>query len=152
MDGLAVIKTIGHGLAADAVSAAVAKGTELGCPVAAAVIGAGGELVAFLRASGAPFPSTQIAQDKAYTVASFRMPGPELYRMVSGNPALCSGITAQPGIAMFGGGLPIEIGGECVGAIGVSGATEEQDIACANAGVSAIRATQQLAAESCQLA
>ncbi|CAN5259628.1 heme-binding protein [Sphingomonas sp. TF3] len=143
MDGLAVIKTIGHGLAASAVSSAVAKGIALGCPVTAAVVGAGGELVAFLRASGTPFPSTQIAQDKAYTVASFRMPGPELYRTVSGNPALCSGIAAQPGIAMFGGGLPIEIGGECVGAIGVSGGTEEQDITCAKAGAAAVRAMQK---------
>lgn len=142
MGGVATIRTIGHELAAQAVSAAVAAGAGHGCPVVAAVIGAGGELVALLRASGAPFPSSQIAQDKAYTAASFRLPTPELYQMMSGNPALVSGITAKPGIAMFGGGLPIEIDGECVGAIGVSGASEEIDIACANAALAAIGARQ----------
>lgn len=143
MDDLVTIRTIGHDLAAQAVSSAVAKGAELGCPVVAAVIGAAGEMVAMLRASGAPFPSTQFAQDKAYTAASFRMSGSELYRMVSGNPALSSGLTAKPGIAMFGGGLPIEIDGEFVGAIGVSGASEEEDTACANAALAAIGARMQ---------
>lgn len=138
MDGVATIRTIGHELAARAVSAAVAKGVELGCPVVAAVIGAGGELTALLRATGAPFPSSQIAQDKAWTAASFRLPTPELYHMVSGNPALSSGLAARPGIAMFGGGLPIEVGGEFVGAIGVSGGTEDQDTVCANAGLTAV--------------
>jgi uncharacterized protein GlcG (DUF336 family) len=142
MEGLVTIRTIGHGLAAQAVSAALAKGEEAGCSVVAAVIGAGGELVALLRASGAPFPSSQIAQDKAYTATSFRVATPEVYKMVSGNPALSTGLTARPGIVMFGGGLPIVIDGEFVGAIGVSGGSEEIDIACANAGLSAIGGAQ----------
>lgn len=142
MDGVETIRTIGHDLAARAASAAVAKGAEIGCPVVAAVIGAGGELVALLRATGTPFPSSQIAQDKASTAASFRLPTPDLYGLVSGNPALSSGLSARPGIVLFGGGLPIEIGGEFVGAIGVSGASEEQDTACANAGLAAIGARQ----------
>lgn len=143
MGGLVTIRTIGHSLAAQAVSAAVARGEEAGCPVVAAVMGGGGgELVALLRASGAPFPSSRIAQDKAYTAASFRVSTPEVYQMVSGNPALCTGITAQPGIVMFGGGLPIVIDGEFVGAIGVSGGSEELDIACAYAGLAAIGGSQ----------
>nr|AAM14601.1 unknown [Sphingomonas sp. KMG425] len=64
-----------------------------------------------------PFPSSQIAQDKAYTAASFKVPSPDVYKMVAGNPALSGGIAAKPGIAMFGGGLPIAIAGEIVGAI-----------------------------------
>lgn len=142
MDAVATIRTIGHGLAATAVSAAVVKGGEAGCPLVAAVVGASGELVAFLRATGAPFPSSQIAQDKAYTAASFKLPTPDLYRMVSGNPALSGGIQARPGIAMFGGGLPIAIDGEIVGAVGVSGGTEELDTLCANAALAAIGAEQ----------
>lgn len=142
MSGLETIRTIGYDLAALAVSAAVAKGADLRRPVVAAIIGASGELTALLRAVGAPFPSSQIAQDKASTAASFRMPTPDLYHMVSGNPALIGGLSVRPGIALFGGGLPIEIGGEFVGAIGVSGGSEEQDIACANAGLAAIGARQ----------
>ncbi|MGX7927181.1 GlcG/HbpS family heme-binding protein [Tsuneonella sp. HG094] len=124
----------------DAVLAAVGKGGEIAGPVAAAVVGAGGELVAFLRANGSPGPSAKIAQDKAYSAASFRVSTTALYQMVSGNRALRDGISAQPGVVLFGGGLPIEIDGEIVGAIGVSGASEEQDIECAGAGLAAIGA------------
>lgn len=142
MDGLVTIRTVGHALAAQAVSAAVAKGQEAGCAVVAAVVGGGGDLVAMLRASGAPFPSSRIAQDKAYTAASFRVSTLEVYQMVAGNPALSTGLATQPGIVMFGGGLPIVIDGEFVGAIGVSGGSEELDIACASAGLSAIGGRQ----------
>ena len=140
MDGVITIRTVGHELALKAAAAAVAKGATVGCPVVVAVVGAGGDLVALLCASGAPSPSAKIAQDKAYSAASFRVPTPDLYAMVSGNPALRDGIVAQPGIAMFGGGLPIEIAGEFVGAIGVSGGSEAMDVECANAGLAAVGA------------
>lgn len=142
METIATIRTIGSKPAMEAAVAAVAKGGEIAGPVVAAVVGAGGELVAFLRGNGAPGPSSKIAQDKAYSAASFRVPTAALFEMVSGSPALREGIGAQPGIVMFGGGLPIEIGGEFVGAIGVSGATEEQDVACAAAGLAAIGASK----------
>ncbi|PEQ12255.1 hypothetical protein B2G71_12110 [Novosphingobium sp. PC22D] len=142
MEGVISIQTVSHELALTAVAAAVARGADMDCPVAAAVVGAGGDLLAFLRANGSPAPSNKIAQDKACTAASFRVPTPDFYVMVSGNPALRDGIGRQPGIAMFAGGLPIEINGECVGAIGVSGGSEEQDVECANAGLAAVDARQ----------
>lgn len=142
MNGVATVRSIGHELAARAVQAAVAKGGEAGWPLVAAVVGSTGELVALLRATGAPFQPAQIAKDKAYTAASFKVPSPEVFKMVAGNPALSAGIAAKPGIAMFGGGLPIAIAGEIVGAIGVSGGTEELDTQCANAALTAIGAAQ----------
>ena len=142
MDAVATIRTIGPRPAMDAVLAAVAMGDEIAGPVVAAVVGTGGELIALLRANGAPGPSAKIAQDKAYSAASFRVPTTTLFKMVSGNQALREGIAMQPGVVMFGGGLPIELDGEFVGAIGVSGASEDQDIACAAAGLAAIGARQ----------
>ncbi len=142
MDTIATIRTIGSRPAMEAVLAAVAKGREIAVPVAAAVVGAGGEMIAFLQANGAPPPSAKIAQDKAYSAASFRVPTTELFKMVSGSSALREGLAAQPGIVLFGGGLPIELDGEFVGAIGVSGASEEQDVECARAGLLAIGARQ----------
>jgi uncharacterized protein GlcG (DUF336 family) len=140
MSAIATVRTIGSGVAIEAVIAATARGREIAGPVVAAVVGARGDLVAFLHTNGAPAPSAKIAQDKAYTAASFRVPTPALFDMVSASAALREGIAAQPGVAMFGGGLPIDIDGEFVGAIGVSGASEEQDIECANAGLAAIGA------------
>ncbi|CAN5753519.1 hypothetical protein BH23CHL8_BH23CHL8_20780 [soil metagenome] len=40
-------------------------------------------------------------------------------------------------IAFLGGGLPIERDGVVIGAIGASGATEEQDVECADAALAA---------------
>jgi len=142
MEGLISIRTVGHELALSAAAAAVAKGVDMGCPVVAAVVGIRGDLIAFVRANCSPPPSAKIAQDKAYSAASFQIPTPDLYAAVSSNPALRDGIAEQPGIAMFAGGLPIEINGECVGAIGVSGGSEKQDVECANAGLAAIDARQ----------
>lgn len=133
-----------HVIAASAAHAAVAAAIEAAaaaqCAVAAAVVDASGELVAFLRSTGAPFHSSAIARDKAYTAASFKVPTSEMYQMVSGNTALREGITRRDRLVLFGGGLPIVFGDRLVGGIGVSGGSEELDTACANAGLVAIEA------------
>lgn len=142
MDGLTTFTTVGHKAGLSAVTAAVAAGLDCDCPVVCAVVGVGGDLIALLRAEGAPLASTKIAQDKAYSASSFRVPTTTLYELVATSPALSMGITVQPGIAMYGGGLPIEFNGEVVGAIGVSGGSEDQDVDFANAGLAAIRARE----------
>lgn len=121
-----------------AVKAAVRAGAELGCAVNAAVVDAGGNLVAFLRAPGAFLHSIGIAQDKAYSAVSFRVPTARLYELIKDNPALRDGITQRERFVAFAGGFPIVFEGQVVGAIGVSGASEDQDCVCAQAGLAAI--------------
>jgi uncharacterized protein GlcG (DUF336 family) len=135
-------RTITHQAAVQAVAAAVGHGAANGTPVVAAVVGASGELVAFLRGGAAPFHSEKIAQDKAFTASSFKVPTAEVYDLVSGSAALCEGIAHQPRVVMFGGGVPVVFGGECVGGIGVSGGSEEVDVSCANAAAAAIGARE----------
>ena len=60
----------------------------------------------------------------------------------AGNEGMKLGFSAQPRLVVFGGGLPIRVGGELVGGIGVSGASEEQDGICAQAGLLAIGADE----------
>jgi uncharacterized protein GlcG (DUF336 family) len=81
----------------------------------------------------------QVALDKAWTAASFRMPTAELARETqAGRPM--SGLRSQPRVLAIGGGIPIEAGGATLGAIGVSGAPGgDADDACAAAGIKAIR-------------
>ncbi|PQM28386.1 heme-binding protein [Sphingopyxis lindanitolerans] len=134
--------TIAHGSALEAVAAAVGHGTAGGTPVVAAVVGASGELVAFLKGGAAPFHSEKIAQDKAFTAASFKVPTAAVYELVSGSEALCNGIARQPRVVMFGGGVPIIVDGDCIGGIGVSGGSEEFDIACARAAAASIGAKE----------
>jgi len=121
-----------------AVAAAVEKAEALGIKVNAAVVDAGGNLAAFLRMPGAFLHSITIAQDKAYSAAGFGMPTHELYRLISTSDALRESLLQRPRLAAIGGGLPIEADGRIVGGIGVSGASEEQDEACAAAGLMAI--------------
>jgi uncharacterized protein GlcG (DUF336 family) len=130
------ILTSRAGLAA--VEAAVAKGVGLGRRVNAAVVDTGGNLVAFLRCPGAPLPSASIAQDKAYTSASFGLSTAGWRPVVEGNEALRAGLQARDRLVMFAGGLPIVINGEVVAGIGVSGASEQEDEACARAGLNAL--------------
>jgi uncharacterized protein GlcG (DUF336 family) len=129
---------IGTDAALTAVQAAVRKGVELGCKVNAAVVDSGGNLVAFLRANGAFLHSIGIAQDKAYSAVSFGVPTAKLYDLIKDNPALRDGIMQRERFVAFAGGFPILEDGKLVGAIGVSGASEEQDCECAKAGLAAI--------------
>ena len=130
--------TISHEAALAAVSAAVRKGLELGCAVNVAVLDAGGNLAAFVRASGAFLHSITIAQDKAYTAVGFGLPSGQLYDLVKDNPALRDGIGQRERLVWFGGGFPIRVDGRVIGGIGVSGGSEEQDCICAEAGLAAL--------------
>ncbi len=123
-----------------AVQAAVGTGSGLGCKVNAAVVDPGGNLIAFLRANGAFLHSIGIAQDKAYTAVSFGMPTAAFYTLVKDNPALRDGMAQRERMVAFAGGFPIVKDGAVIGAIGVSGASEEQDCLCAQAGLAAIQA------------
>ena len=86
---------------------------------------------------GAPLISIEVAQNKAYT-ALLGAPSQDFFNRIKDDPALLAGAPHIPRIVTFGGGLPIRADGAVVGAIGVSGGTVEQDIACAQAGLEAI--------------
>jgi uncharacterized protein GlcG (DUF336 family) len=87
---------------------------------------------------GAPILSIEIAQNKAYT-ALFGVPTHEFFNFIQGDPSLLAGIPALPRVAAWGGGFPIKVDGEVVGAIGLSGApTVQNDIDCAKAALALV--------------
>jgi uncharacterized protein GlcG (DUF336 family) len=133
--------TISAHAAYAAVEAAVAYGGAIDKAVVAAVVDASGDLVALLRADGAFKPSVGIAQNKAYTAAVFGVATDALSEALSVNPSLHQGISLRPGVALFSGGLPIVADGKIIGGIGVSGGSEEDDRACARAGLTALGLT-----------
>ncbi len=133
------LATVAWEAAATAVQAAQAKAAELAVAVNVAVVDRSGLLVAFLRAPGAPLHSIDIAIDKAYTAASFGLPtGKWVAALAEHSEGVQRGLVLRPRLVIFGGGLPIGVDGQVVGGIGVSGASEEQDEACARAGLQAI--------------
>ncbi|MDQ1487414.1 MAG: hypothetical protein QOJ62_3107, partial [Actinomycetota bacterium] len=108
-------------LAQRMVDAAVAKARELGVSENVTILDDGGNLKAFSRMDGAPILSTEMAHNKAYT-ALFGVSTQEFFDFIEGDPSLLAGIPALARVAAWGGGFPIKVDGEVVGAIGVSGA------------------------------
>lgn len=125
--------------AAEAAAAAIRHAEQNGWRINVAVVDRSGNLMAFLRMPEAFLHSIDIAIDKAYTAASFGMPTsgwPE--RLKNADPGVAEGMPLRPRLVAFGGGLPIRVNKECLGGIGVSGATATQDEECARAGLSAL--------------
>jgi uncharacterized protein GlcG (DUF336 family) len=115
------------------------KAKSLGCPLNIAVVDAGGNLIAHARMDGARIGAIDIAINKAWSARAFDMETAELGRYSQpGGPFF--GIHASNGgrVMIFGGGVPIRLAGQTVGAIGVSGGSNEQDTACAQAGAEAL--------------
>ncbi|MCC7176209.1 MAG: heme-binding protein [Bryobacterales bacterium] len=99
--------------------------------VAIAIVDDGGNLVYLQRLDGTQIASIDICQFKARGAVGFKRPTKEFEdRMAKGAAQLA----AVPWMAPVEGGLPLVIGGELVGAIGVSGVTSQQDGVVAAAG------------------
>src|SRR5258708_18084186 len=109
-----------------AVAAAAKKATELKLKMGIAVTDEAGDIKAFLRMDGAPKLSIDIAHNKAYTAASFSMPTHAWFDFIKDDPPLLYGITHTPRLTVFGGGFPIQLGGECGEAIGLRGAGQRK--------------------------
>ncbi len=121
-----------------AVRRAAAMAGELGVAINVSVVDRGGNPLAFLRMNGAPLHSISIAEDKAYTAVSFGFSTADWMDAIGDVPQLREGLVQRDRLVIFGGGLPLRVDGELVGAIGVSGASEEQDGLCAQAGVDSL--------------
>lgn len=130
--------SISSELAQKMVNAAVAKAIELGVAENVAVLDDGGNLKAFSRMDRAPVPTIEMAQNKAYT-ALLGVSTQDFFNFIQGDPSLLAGIPTLARIAAWGGGFPIKVNGEVVGAIGVSGApTVQNDIDCAKAALALV--------------
>jgi uncharacterized protein GlcG (DUF336 family) len=120
------------------VDEALAKARKIGVTENVAILDDGGNLKAFHRMDGAPILSIEIAQNKAYT-ALFGFPTQDFFNFIQGDPSLLAGIPTLARVAAWGGGFPINVGGEIVGAIGVSGApTVQNDVDCARAALALV--------------
>ena len=118
--------------------AAQAEATRNKWNVVIAVVDAGGYLVHLRRMDGTQLGSIAVAQEKAKSAVLFRRPTKAFA------DAVASGRTAVlrlPGAIPIEGGVPLFVGEQVVGAIGVSGVTAEQDGQIAQAGAKAFSAS-----------
>jgi len=111
--------------------------TKQGYHVSVNVLGRNGEVLVAIRGDGAPPHTMEKSQRKAYTARTFRIPSGEFAQRVKDNPTL--GAVHLTGIIAAQGALPIKVGDEVIGAVGVSGAPGgEKDEACAKSGIDRI--------------
>lgn len=104
---------------------------------AIAVADSHGELIALLRTDGCPLASINIAINKAFTAARERKESKEVGKSSKENgwPMTNFGDLRY---TAWGGGVPIVYQGTVVGAVGVSGLPEEEDMVLARKGVAAL--------------
>lgn len=124
-----------------ALAAGVAKAQEINSPSSIAIVDSGRNLLGFLRMESALLASIEISQRKAYTARSLNMrtgdimplvqPGAPLYGMDTGH---------VPPFIVFGGGIPVELDGVVIGAVGVAGGMVPDDEAVAVAVVATLTA------------
>lgn len=138
--GLLATRELSVVMASDAATAALADCTAKGYRVAVAVADRGGHVRVLLRSDGAGPHLLDAARRKAFTAASsgastlvwaenlrqgLRAPDPNLVHL--------------EGVLVIGGGIPIKVGDDLVGAIGVAGAPGgDRDDTCAQVGIAAI--------------
>lgn len=114
--------------------AAIEEAEAIGQPQCIVIVDASGEVLAEIRMSGAKFLSMKSARAKARTAASIGAETTSIPEAVRIQIGLATGgaITGLPG------GLPIVVGGQVIGGIGVGSGRGEQDIAVARAGLAAV--------------
>jgi len=115
-------------------STAAATCKAQGYRVSVHVVGRTGEVLVALRGDNASPHTMENSMRKAYTSRTFRVPSGEIVKRVKENPQF-AGVFLTNVIATEGA-LPIKVGDDVIGAVGVSGAPGgDKDAACAQTGI-----------------
>ena len=104
---------------------------EDGRGAAVAVVDAHGELLAFLRTDGCRLPSVNIAINKAYTAAREQTESRSVGEASRREDFPMTNF-GELRYVSWGGGVPLVVDGDVVGAVGVSGLPEADDIELAS--------------------
>ena len=119
-----------------------AKASKEGWKMSVTIVDAGANPLYFERMNGAYIASAELSKTKAVNSAGMQMPTSSLEDFAfgkdkKGGPA--PGLAHLPGFVTLGGGIPFYAGKDFIGAIGVSGGMPDQDAACAQAGIDAVK-------------
>lgn len=141
MQPVFVKKSISSELADEIIKRAISKALEMNKHMVIAIVDESGLLKAFQRMDGAAIISIEVAQTKAFAAVAnaWGFATHEIFEQSQKNPATKVGIPLIPKYTVLGGGFPIEIDGDIVGGIGVSGGSIEEDIAVAKSALEACR-------------
>jgi glc operon protein GlcG len=135
-------REIGQEAARGLVTSVADRLADQGRDAAVAVVDAHGELVAFLRTDGCKLPSITIAIHKAFTAAREGIESGALGEQSRTDrfPLTNFGDLRYVG---WGGGVPIVVDGAVIGAVGVSGLPEADDVELARWAVAGLAASDR---------
>ncbi len=122
------------------IKAAIKQALEINVLCSVAVVDNKGFLVALYRMDDALIPTADLARDKAWTAAAFKMPSKDIGRF--GDPSRPdAGFSRQnwnDRLTTIPGGLPVMDGSKVTGGVGISGGTPEEDVLICEAAISSI--------------
>lgn len=139
MAGTTSARSIASVTAVQLAQQTVAACSADGYNVSASVVDRAGVLLAMVRADGAGTHTAEASRAKAFTSASSRNPTSGIAKAIQSNPD-AAGMAQIPGFLVLAGGVPVKIGNETIGAIGVAGAPGGHlDEACAQKALTALK-------------
>ena len=127
-------RDLSYAMAKTIAEAAIESCGAKGYAVSAVVVDRAGETMVAMRADNAGPHTMENARRKAYTALSFRMPtSAYAKRYADNNPVVHQQVTL-PNVIAIPGGLPVKVGDDVIGGVGVSG-SPGVDEPCVQAGI-----------------
>jgi uncharacterized protein GlcG (DUF336 family) len=134
-----VEKNVSMALSMAVMQGALDQCTKDGYKVSVVIVDKGGNVAASVRGDGTGPHTMDFARMKAYTARTRNQTSLQTMKLLE-DPANAF-IRQIPNVVGVGGGVPIRVGNEVIGAVGVSGAPGgEKDEVCANAGIAKVEA------------
>ena len=131
--GVLTQKNVSVAMALTIAAAALAQCQSMGFKVAVAVVDRGGQTIVMMRGDGAGLHTPEGAERKAYTARTFSQPSADFVKRLVDRPDTV-GSRQYTRVLALAGGLPIKVGNEVIGAVGVSGSPGKDDV-CSQAGI-----------------
>jgi uncharacterized protein GlcG (DUF336 family) len=135
--GLVTQRNLSLGMAKTIAEATLGECKAKGFNTAAVVVDRAGQVLVLLRDEQASGQVGEMARRKAFTARMFRSTTLEFQKRTASDPTLAPQRDVADILAL-GGGVPILVGKEIIGGVGSAGSNQEQDDACAKAGVAKV--------------
>ncbi|MGH6674077.1 MAG: GlcG/HbpS family heme-binding protein [Xanthobacteraceae bacterium] len=131
--GVLTQKNVSLPLAQEIAQAAIAKCRTMGYKISVSVLDRDGIPIVMLHDDGAGLSTNEGSDRKAYTAAAFKQPSAAFVKRLQDRPDTI-GSRHYTRVLALAGGLPIKVGNDVIGAVGVSGTPGKDDV-CAQAGL-----------------
>jgi uncharacterized protein GlcG (DUF336 family) len=131
--GVLTQKNVSLAMAETIANGAMAQCQSMGFKVSVTVVDRGGLPIVMLHGDGAGLHTNEGSDRKAFTARTFSQPSADFAKRLIDRPDTAGSVHYTRVLAL-GGGLPIKVGNEVIGAVGVSGSPGKDDV-CSQAGI-----------------